>query len=71
MDSAGNALMRLIEWMDRSTDNTGKVMRTLLIIGLILAVCVWWTELSAFVSGHAASTSQTVSKWLIDNTPKK
>jgi hypothetical protein len=65
------ALMQFIEWMDRSTDNVGKVMRTLIAIVLILFVCVYWTETSNFVSGHASKIGQTVSKWLVDNTPKK
>lgn len=46
-------------------------MKKLILIGLIIWALVYWTELSAFISGNAGAASESVTKWLVDHTPKK
>ncbi len=46
-------------------------MRTLITIGVIVFVMYNWSIVSNFVTGHAVTANAAITKWLVDNTPKK
>lgn len=72
MEWLSNSIIYSVEGFERGTDFLGKnIMRTLLIVVLVLFVVVYFKEVSNFVTGNASTVGQTVSKWLVDHTPKK
>lgn len=60
----------VVNFLENFTDHIGKHMKKLLLIIAILFVCVYWAEVSNFVSGNATSANTSLKRWLIDHTPK-
>jgi hypothetical protein len=71
MEWLSNGIFGAVELLEHSTDYIGKHMKKLLLIIAILLVCIYWTEVSNFVSGNLSSTNSSVKQWLVDHTPKK
>ena len=46
-------------------------MRTLITIGVIVFVMYNWSIVSNFVTNHVVIANAAITKWLVDNTPKK
>lgn len=72
MDWLSNSIIYSVEGLERGTDYIGKhIMRTLILIVVILFTVVYFKEVSEFVTANASNIGQTVSKWLVEHTPKK
>lgn len=71
MDLASRFIFGVIESLESGTDYIGKHMRKLLLIAGIIAVCVYWTEVSNLVTGYTSLANSSVKQWLVDHTPKK
>jgi hypothetical protein len=48
-----------------------KNMKKIILIGLILWGLVYWTEFSNFVVGNATVATESITKWLVEHTPRK
>lgn len=71
MEKVSDFIFASVDALENGTDFIGRNMKKMVVVALVICAVVWWNELSAFVAGNSKEVSSSVTKWLVDHTPKK